>query len=110
MRKILFLYGSAGLVLVNSAALMTELIMKAVHGVRLVGDLRIIVLLSEWYFTVALLVLSVWKAVSTEASQMQSDYNGTPGTKYTSVDLNQRTEESHEMETLRNVARNSEEH
>uniref|UniRef100_A0A8C1SV31 Ig-like domain-containing protein n=1 Tax=Cyprinus carpio TaxID=7962 RepID=A0A8C1SV31_CYPCA len=29
MRKILFLYGSAGLVLVNSAALMTELIIKA---------------------------------------------------------------------------------
>ncbi|XP_016091390.1 uncharacterized protein [Sinocyclocheilus grahami] len=116
IRKMLFLYGSAGLVLVNSAALMTELIMKAVHGVRLVGDLRIIVFPSEWLFTVALLVLSIFaplKAVSTEsqtASQMPSDYNGTPGTKYTSIDLNQRVEESHEMESLRKVAGNSEEH
>ncbi|XP_052409447.1 uncharacterized protein LOC127955777 [Carassius gibelio] len=112
MRKILFLYGSAGLVLVNSAALMTELIMKAVHGVRLLGDLRIVVLPSEWLFTVTLLVLSVWKAARTEsqkASQMSTD-NGTPGTNHTRIDMTQKTGESHEMETLRNVAENNEEH
>uniref|UniRef100_A0A9J8ABM5 Ig-like domain-containing protein n=1 Tax=Cyprinus carpio carpio TaxID=630221 RepID=A0A9J8ABM5_CYPCA len=114
MRKILFLYGSAGLVLVNSAALMTELIMKAVHGVRLVGDLRIVLFPSEWLFTVALLVLSVfvpWKVGSTgsqKASQMLTD-NGTPGTNHTSLDMTQKTGESHEMETLRNAG-NSEEH
>ncbi|XP_059414985.1 uncharacterized protein LOC132149615 [Carassius carassius] len=115
MRKILFLYGSAGLVLVNSAALMTELIMKAVHGVRLLGDLRIVVLLSEWLFTVTLLVLSVvasWKAAGTEsqkASQVSTD-NGTPDTNHTSIDMTQKIGESHEMETLRNVAGNNEEH
>ncbi|KTF93499.1 hypothetical protein cypCar_00017340 [Cyprinus carpio] len=116
MRKMMFLYGSAGLVLVNSAALMTELIMKAVYGVRLVGDLRAIVFLSEWLFTVALLILSLlasWKPVNTEsqeASRMSIDYNATPGTKHTSVDMNQMTGESVEMETLRKVSENSEEH
>ncbi|XP_026096005.1 uncharacterized protein LOC113067764 [Carassius auratus] len=113
MRKIVFLYGSVGLILVNSAALMTELIMKAVYGVYLVGDLRIIVFPSEWLFTVALLILSVFascKTVKTESFQMPTDYNGTPSTKHTSVDMNQTTGESHEIETLRKVAGNSEEH
>ncbi|KAL1278841.1 hypothetical protein QQF64_025514 [Cirrhinus molitorella] len=116
MRKILFLYGSAGLVLVNSVALMTELIVKAVHGVHLVRDLRIIVFPSEWLFTVALLILSIvasWKTVNTEsqeASQMSTHCNGTPGTKHTSIDMDQMTGESHEMETLRKVVGNSEEH
>ncbi|XP_058627744.1 uncharacterized protein LOC131537990 isoform X2 [Onychostoma macrolepis] len=115
MRKIVFLYGSAGLVLVNVVALMTELIMKAVHGVRLVGDLRVIVFPSEWLFTVALLILSLIASCkplnteSQEASQMSTRYNGTPGTKHASIDMNQTTGESAEMETL-SKAVDSEEH
>lgn len=41
---------------------------------------------------------------------MSIDYNATPGTKHTSVDMNQMTGESVEMETLRKVSENSEEH
>ncbi|XP_073682499.1 junctional adhesion molecule-like [Garra rufa] len=80
MRKMLFLYGSAGLVLVNSAALMTELIMKA------------------------------GKSVNTESSHMSTHCNRTPDTKHTSIDMNQLTGESHEMKTLRKVSGSSEEH
>lgn len=41
---------------------------------------------------------------------MSTHYNGTPGPKHTSIDMNQTTGESIEMETLSNVAGDSEEH
>ncbi|XDV12351.1 hypothetical protein PO909_001048 [Leuciscus waleckii] len=60
LHKMLFLFGSAGLVLVNSIALMTEVIMNAVNGERLVGDLRVVLFPSEWLFTVSLLISSMF--------------------------------------------------
>ncbi|KAI2667010.1 Butyrophilin-like protein 2 [Labeo rohita] len=45
-----YVFGSVGVVLLNSAALMTELILKTVNGARTVGDLRSVVFPSECFF------------------------------------------------------------
>nr|XP_055050919.1 uncharacterized protein LOC129436700 [Misgurnus anguillicaudatus] len=70
--NILFLFGSLGLVLENSAALMTELIVKAGNGERLVGDLRMVVFPFECLFTVPLLFLQIvtpWTPILSESQQ-----------------------------------------
>ncbi|KAG1926001.1 hypothetical protein F2P79_025135 [Pimephales promelas] len=60
-RKKFFLFGSAGLVLSNSVVLMTEVIINGVKGERLIGDLRVVVVPSEWLFTtLPLLSLSIY--------------------------------------------------
>uniref|UniRef100_A0A9R1SBE9 Ig-like domain-containing protein n=2 Tax=Cyprinus carpio TaxID=7962 RepID=A0A9R1SBE9_CYPCA len=56
-KKILYALGSIGVVLLNAAALMTEMILKTVNGERAVGDLRIVVFSSESIFTLSLLIL-----------------------------------------------------
>lgn len=105
-RKILFLFGSTGFVLANSAALMTEVIVKAVNGERLMGDLRIVAFPSASIFTVTLLI-TPWKPINTESQS--PDCKETPATEYTSIDMNQRKGESNEIETLGEVAGNCEE-
>ncbi|XP_073713864.1 uncharacterized protein [Misgurnus anguillicaudatus] len=59
-KNVLFLFGSVGLVLVNSVALMTDLIFKAVNGERLVEDQRIVVFPFECLFTIPLLILPIF--------------------------------------------------
>ncbi|KAI2666720.1 Calcium-transporting ATPase 2 [Labeo rohita] len=56
-KKILYVFGSVGVVLLNSVTLMTELILKTVNGERSVGDLRVIVFSSESIFSISLLIL-----------------------------------------------------
>ncbi|XP_026095706.1 uncharacterized protein LOC113067545 [Carassius auratus] len=84
IKKMLFVFGSVGVVLLNSVTLMTELILKTVHGERVV-DMRVVVFTSESLFVFALLVLLLFqswisdikcqqccqKAVMTESNQNQ---------------------------------------
>ncbi|XP_056608483.1 uncharacterized protein LOC130426025 [Triplophysa dalaica] len=87
---VVYMFGAVGLVLLNSAALMTELILKARNGERLMKDLRVIVFPSEGIFVLFLLVLQMhafWKVNKTDnASQRYGQ------------DLE--NAEAHEMETL----------
>ncbi|XP_065108704.1 uncharacterized protein [Paramisgurnus dabryanus] len=81
-KNVLFLFGSVGLVLVNSVALMTDLIFKAVNGKRLVEDQRMVVFPSECLFTVPLLILPIFTPYKT----LQAKQNTCPvlGTAVTS--------------------------
>ncbi|XP_048063639.1 uncharacterized protein LOC125278477 [Megalobrama amblycephala] len=56
-----YVFGSVGVVVLNSVALMTELILKTVNGEGAVGDLRIVVFSSEFIFTLFLMVLMVFE-------------------------------------------------
>ncbi|KAA0706181.1 hypothetical protein E1301_Tti021753 [Triplophysa tibetana] len=85
-----YMFGAVGLVLLNSAALMTELILKARNGERVIKDLRVIVFPSECVFVLFLLVLQMhafWKVNKTDnASQRhERDLENT---------------QAHELETL----------
>uniref|UniRef100_A0A9J8CTL0 Ig-like domain-containing protein n=1 Tax=Cyprinus carpio carpio TaxID=630221 RepID=A0A9J8CTL0_CYPCA len=51
-----YVFGSVAVVLLNSAALITELILKTVNGDRMMADLRFIVFPSECLFAVSLLI------------------------------------------------------
>ncbi|XP_052406421.1 uncharacterized protein LOC127952143 isoform X2 [Carassius gibelio] len=51
-----YVFGSVAVVLLNSAALTTELILKTVNGDRMMADLRFIVFPSECLFAVSLLI------------------------------------------------------
>ncbi|XP_016385451.1 uncharacterized protein LOC107721799 [Sinocyclocheilus rhinocerous] len=51
-----YVFGSVGVVLLNSAALITELILKTVNGDRVMADLRFIVFPSECLFAASLLI------------------------------------------------------
>ncbi|XP_058241263.1 uncharacterized protein LOC131349521 [Hemibagrus wyckioides] len=60
----IYMFGSVGLVVLNSLILVVELFLKAGKGVRTVGDLRVIVLPFETVFVLtwlALLICSAWK-------------------------------------------------
>ncbi|XP_059415164.1 uncharacterized protein LOC132149782 [Carassius carassius] len=56
-----YVFGSVGVVLLNSVALMTELIFKTVNGEGVMGDMRIVVFSSEFLFTLFLMVLMVFE-------------------------------------------------
>ncbi|XP_016352090.1 uncharacterized protein LOC107696320 [Sinocyclocheilus anshuiensis] len=56
-KKMLYVFGSVGVVVLNSVTLMTELMLKTVNGERAVGDLRVIVFSSESLFAFSLLIL-----------------------------------------------------
>ncbi|KAI2666775.1 Butyrophilin-like protein 2 [Labeo rohita] len=56
-----YVFGSVGVVLLNSVALMTELILKTVNGEGAMGDTRIIVFSSEFIFTLFLMILMVFE-------------------------------------------------
>ncbi|KAL1278854.1 hypothetical protein QQF64_025527 [Cirrhinus molitorella] len=58
---LVYVFGSVGIVLLNSVTLMTELIFKTINGEGVVGDLRVVVFTSEFIFTLFLLVLLVFE-------------------------------------------------
>ncbi|XP_067236138.1 uncharacterized protein [Chanodichthys erythropterus] len=73
-----YVFGSVGVVLLNSVALMTELILKTVNGEGAVGDLRIVVFSSEFIFTLILMVLMVfepWIKPCLESCQVSVIFN-----------------------------------
>ncbi|KAI7803538.1 uncharacterized protein LOC130561507 [Triplophysa rosa] len=112
IRSIMFQFGAVGLILVFSVALMVEVILVAVNGERLMGDLRIGVFPFESLFTIPLLILPIFthrtpvNTTSHQGSQNSVEADAFPTTKSTGLDQNQ-TGESHEMETLRKDAENS---
>ncbi|XP_016352085.1 uncharacterized protein LOC107696312 [Sinocyclocheilus anshuiensis] len=60
-RRVVCLIGSVAVVLVNSVALMTELIMKVVNGERAMEDLRKVVFSSECLFVSSVLLLIIFE-------------------------------------------------
>ncbi|XP_067236338.1 uncharacterized protein [Chanodichthys erythropterus] len=56
-----YVFGSVCVVVLNSVALMTELILKTVNGEGAVGDLRTVIFSSEFIFTLFLMVLLVFE-------------------------------------------------
>ncbi|RXN11578.1 hypothetical protein ROHU_010563 [Labeo rohita] len=56
-----YVFGSVGVVLLNSVALMTELILKTVNSEGVTGDMRIVVFSSEFIFTLFLMILMVFE-------------------------------------------------
>ncbi|XP_051741684.1 uncharacterized protein LOC127508102 isoform X2 [Ctenopharyngodon idella] len=114
-----YVFGSVVVVLLNSVALMTELILKTVNGEGAVGDLRIVVFSSEFIFTLFLLVLMIFepwikpclescqKAIKSRrtaaaGSQNQESQNAAASdeTLAAGSNQNQNTAESHEMNPL----------
>ncbi|XP_039528985.1 uncharacterized protein LOC120480109 isoform X2 [Pimephales promelas] len=61
-KKVLYVFGSVVVVLLNSVTLMTELILKTVNGERAVGDLRVVLFSSESVFAFSLLILAMFEA------------------------------------------------
>ncbi|XP_057211584.1 uncharacterized protein LOC130567480 [Triplophysa rosa] len=93
---IMYMFGAVGLVLLNSAALMTELVLKARNGERVMKDLRVIVFPSECIFALFLLVLQMhafWKVDKTDAHHNQNDLPQRHGRDLENT-------QAHEMETL----------
>ncbi|KAK9978825.1 hypothetical protein ABG768_020563 [Culter alburnus] len=116
-----YVFGSVGVVVLNSVALMTELILKTVNGEGAVGDLRIVVFSSEFIFTLILMVLLVfepWIKPCLESCQKSIKSRRTPAagsqnqesqnaaasdeTPAAGSNQNQNTAESLEMEPLPN--------
>ncbi|RXN14608.1 TRPM8 channel-associated factor-like protein [Labeo rohita] len=60
-KKMLYVFGSVGVVLLNSVTLMTELILKAVNGERALGDLRVVFSSSESLLVFSLLILLLFE-------------------------------------------------
>ncbi|XP_051989067.1 uncharacterized protein LOC127648433 [Xyrauchen texanus] len=118
----LYLFGSVGVVLISTVALMTELILKTVNGERAVMDLRFVLFPSETLFVVFLMILATFPSMipkilkclqscqdkvrcnktDTRSQQAQSPHNAagsdeTPGTR---SNQNQNSAESHETSAL----------
>ncbi|XP_016303642.1 uncharacterized protein LOC107659272 [Sinocyclocheilus anshuiensis] len=113
-----YVFGSVGVVLLNSVALITELILKTVNGEGAMGDMRIVVFSSEFLFTFILMVLMVFepwitpclqscqKAIKSRraaaaGSQHQESQNAAADSASGSnQNQNQNPAESHEMKAL----------
>ncbi|XP_048066139.1 uncharacterized protein LOC125279949 [Megalobrama amblycephala] len=64
-----YVFGSAGFILLTSTALITELILKTVNGDRTVGDLRFIVFPVECFFAVSVLISGLFASKITNCLQ-----------------------------------------
>ncbi|XP_042589466.1 polymeric immunoglobulin receptor-like isoform X1 [Cyprinus carpio] len=114
-----YVFGSVGVVLLNSVALMTELILKTVNGEGATGDMRIIVFSSELLFILILMILLVFepwitpclqscskamksRRAAAAGSQNQESQNAAADSA-TGSNQNQNPAESHEMKPLLNT-------
>ncbi|XP_052393333.1 uncharacterized protein LOC127941912 [Carassius gibelio] len=68
-RRVVYLIGSVGVVLVNSVALITELIMKVADGERAMEDMRKVVFSSECLFVSSVLLLIIFEPYIKELLQ-----------------------------------------
>ncbi|KAK3554496.1 hypothetical protein QTP70_024292 [Hemibagrus guttatus] len=85
----IYMFGSVGLVVVNSLVLVVELFLKAGKGARTVGDLRVIVLPFETAFVLAWLALLIyddWGLVVTGSDRAVFAFRGEDVTLNCSVD------------------------
>ncbi|KAK2916871.1 hypothetical protein Q8A67_001245 [Cirrhinus molitorella] len=97
-----YVFGSVGVVVLNSVTLMTELILKTVNGDRSVKDLRIIVFPTEGLFAFALLVLRVFEPWIKMCLQPSQSSAGCDVTLVNGSNQKQNAAESHEMNHLLN--------
>ncbi|XP_052409962.1 uncharacterized protein LOC127956210 [Carassius gibelio] len=104
-----YVFGSVGVVLLNSVALMIELILKTVNGEGATGDMRIIVFSSELLFTLILIILMVFEPWITPCLQsctksMKSCRAAAAGSQnQESQSQNQNPAEAHAMNPLLNT-------
>uniref|UniRef100_A0A8C1PZL2 Ig-like domain-containing protein n=1 Tax=Cyprinus carpio TaxID=7962 RepID=A0A8C1PZL2_CYPCA len=103
-KTIVYVFGSVVVVLLNSVTLMTELILKTVNGERALGDLRVIVFLSEGIFTYSLLFLLMFGSRVSKMKCLQCCQNaaGSAETPANGLNQKQNTTVSHEMNPLLN--------
>ncbi|XP_058626028.1 uncharacterized protein LOC131536874 [Onychostoma macrolepis] len=94
-----YVFGSVAVVLLNSAALITELILKTVNGDRLMADLRFIVFPSECLFVVSLLISGF--SGSKIADCLKSCQNKVRSVRVRRSPKNQSTGETQEMNPLK---------
>lgn len=101
VKKMLFVFGSVGLVLLNSVTLMTELILKTVNGERVV-DLRVVVFTSESLFVFSLLIILLFQPWISDIKCRQCCQKAarTDEAPASGTNQMQNTEESHVIETL----------
>ncbi|XP_048013423.1 uncharacterized protein LOC125246482 isoform X1 [Megalobrama amblycephala] len=97
-----YVFGSVGVVLLNSVALMTELILKTVYGEGAVGDLRVVVFSSEFIFTLILMVLLVFEPWITPCLESCQNAAASDETPAAGSNQNQNTAESLEMNPVLN--------
>ncbi|KAL1278845.1 hypothetical protein QQF64_025518 [Cirrhinus molitorella] len=110
-----YVFGSVGVVLLNSVTLMTELILKTVNGNGAVGDLRVVVFSSEILFTLFLMIILVfepWIKMFLQLCQKEIRSCRTPAAGSENQDFRnaagsdgskRNTTESHEMNPLLNT-------
>ncbi|XP_068074228.2 uncharacterized protein [Danio rerio] len=96
---VVYVFGSVGVVLLNSVALMTELKLKTGVSDPAFGDLRIVVFSSEILFASSLLVLQVFAPYTAMRTILQTCQSG-GSDEVPANELNQNTAESHEMNPL----------
>ncbi|XP_073703955.1 uncharacterized protein [Garra rufa] len=98
-KTIVYMFGSVGVVLLNSVTLMTELILKTVNGERAVGDLRVIVFPSESIFTFSLLILLMFGPWVSKIKCLQCCQNAAESVEIPASGTNQKQDkaEPHEM-------------
>ncbi|XP_073713869.1 uncharacterized protein [Misgurnus anguillicaudatus] len=88
-KKILYAFGSVGVFLINAVALMTELILKTVHGERAVGDLRIVLFSSESLFSLAVMTFMLFRNWISDIKCLQSCKNAENPDANPDIELNQ---------------------
>ncbi|XP_056309060.1 uncharacterized protein LOC130220842 [Danio aesculapii] len=74
--ELMYMFGAVGLVLLSSVSLTVELILKALNGERVIGDLRVIVFPSESAFVLYWLLLQMhayWKVLTSGSTDSLSD-------------------------------------
>ncbi|XP_067237344.1 uncharacterized protein [Chanodichthys erythropterus] len=95
----MYVFGSAGFILLTSTALITELILKTVNGDRTVGDLRFIVFPVECFFAVSVLISGLF--ASQIKNRLQSCQAAVRSRRDRRSQQKQKTEETQEMKRLK---------
>ncbi|XP_048066155.1 uncharacterized protein LOC125279959 isoform X2 [Megalobrama amblycephala] len=93
-----YVFGSVVFILLTSAALITELILKTVNGDRLVGDLRFIVFPVECFFAVSVLISGLFASKITNCLQ---SCQAVRSRRLKRSQQKQKTEETHESIPLK---------
>lgn len=115
-KQTLYVFGSVGVVLLNSATLITELMLKTVNGERSVGDLRVVVFSSESVFAYSLLIFFMFGpdmkclqyfqeaakscGIKVIRSDLNQDSQKAAGSPANESSQNQKMVEPHEMKPL----------
>ncbi|XP_043091576.1 uncharacterized protein LOC122341931 isoform X2 [Puntigrus tetrazona] len=97
-----YVFGSVIAVILNSATLTTELVLKAVNGDRVFGDLRIITFSTESIFALSLLSLQVFEPWMRTYLQSHRDAAGSDGPPASESNQTRTARESFEINPLLN--------